>query len=51
MPGFVPDASVTLAWCFEDEATAGTDALLKSLKGDAQENRCCQSELEGRCYA
>jgi predicted nucleic acid-binding protein len=32
MAGFVPDASVALAWCFEDEATAATDALLKSLK-------------------
>ncbi len=36
MPGFVPDASVTLSWCFEDEATAATDALLKSLKADAE---------------
>lgn len=25
----VVDASVTMAWCFEDEATAATDALLE----------------------
>lgn len=31
---FVLDASVTLAWCFEDEATPGTDALLKRLADD-----------------
>lgn len=28
---FVVDASVTLAWCFEDEATAWTDSLLHRL--------------------
>jgi predicted nucleic acid-binding protein len=28
MPGFVADASVTLAWCFSDEATAFTGQLL-----------------------
>lgn len=32
MVGFVPDASVCLTWCFEDEATAWTDALLERLK-------------------
>lgn len=26
--GFVPDASVTLPWCFPDEATAWTESLL-----------------------
>jgi hypothetical protein len=26
--GFVIDASVALAWCFDDEATDGTRALL-----------------------
>jgi len=28
---FVIDASVTMAWCFEDEATRGTDELLGRL--------------------
>ena len=28
MSGFVIDASVALAWCFDDEATAATRALL-----------------------
>src|SRR5579872_5231326 len=32
MAGFVVDASVTLAWCFEDEATAWTDSLLDRLR-------------------
>jgi|SRR5581483_9045254 len=32
MAGFVPDASLTLTWCFEDEATPATDSLLKRLK-------------------
>ncbi len=30
---FVLDASVALAWCFEDEATAYSDAVLESLVG------------------
>ena len=35
MPGFVPDASVTLLWCFDDEATPWTESLLDRLvKGD-----------------
>lgn len=34
MARFVLDASATLAWCFEDEATAWTDALLVRLKSD-----------------
>jgi predicted nucleic acid-binding protein len=29
---FVPDASVTLAWCFEDGVTAWTDSFLYRLK-------------------
>ena len=31
---FVVDASVTLAWCFEDEATPGTEAILELLTED-----------------
>ncbi|MFD4422408.1 type II toxin-antitoxin system VapC family toxin [Agromyces sp. NPDC058484] len=31
---FVLDASVTLAWCFEDEATTESDALLARLRSD-----------------
>jgi predicted nucleic acid-binding protein len=31
---FIVDASTTLAWCFEDEATDVTDAILKLLKRD-----------------
>lgn len=31
---YVLDASVALAWCFEDEATPGTDALLERLTED-----------------
>jgi len=31
MATFVVDASVTLAWCFEDEATVWTDGLLDRL--------------------
>lgn len=31
MPAFVPDASVTLPWCFEDERTSYTEALLDRL--------------------
>jgi len=30
--GFVADASVTLPWCFEDEATPETEALLERLR-------------------
>lgn len=29
---FVVDCSMTMAWCFEDEATPETDAILKRLK-------------------
>ena len=32
---FVIDASVTLAWCFEDEATAETDELLTRLRTES----------------
>lgn len=31
---FVLDSSVALAWCFEDEATPQTDALLEQLADD-----------------
>jgi hypothetical protein len=33
MPGFVPDASATLPWGFEDEATPWTEALLDRILG------------------
>jgi hypothetical protein len=36
METFVVDASVTLPWCFEDEATAWTDGLLDRLRGGDQ---------------
>jgi predicted nucleic acid-binding protein len=32
MATFVADASVTLPWCFQDEATAWTDSLLDRLR-------------------
>ena len=32
MATFIADASVTLPWCFEDEATAWTDSLLDRLR-------------------
>ena len=32
METFVVDASVTLPWCFEDEATVWTDRLLDRLR-------------------
>ena len=28
------DASIALAWCFEDETTAETDGILDRLEGD-----------------
>lgn len=31
---FVVDASTTMAWCFEDEATTETDAILDRLRQD-----------------
>jgi len=31
MSGFIPDASATLPWCFEDEATPWTESLLNRL--------------------
>jgi predicted nucleic acid-binding protein len=31
---FVLDTSVTMAWCFEDEATAETEAVLDRLAGE-----------------
>ena len=33
MRGFVPDASATLPWRFEDEATPWTEALLNRIQG------------------
>lgn len=36
MGAFVIDASVTLSWCFEDEAGVGTDRLLDLLRGGDQ---------------
>jgi predicted nucleic acid-binding protein len=36
MAWFVIDASVTLSWCFEDEANAGADALLERMRGGDQ---------------
>ncbi|HEY3826632.1 MAG TPA: type II toxin-antitoxin system VapC family toxin [Bryobacteraceae bacterium] len=32
MPAFVADASVTLSWCFEEERTPATEALLDRLR-------------------
>lgn len=32
--GLVIDTSVTMAWCFEDEATDATEAVLDSLLQD-----------------
>jgi len=34
-PTFVVDCSVTITWCFEDERTAATDALLDRLSSEA----------------
>lgn len=34
MNGFVLDASVTLAWCFEDEASKMTDEILERLSSE-----------------
>ena len=34
MTDFVVDASVTMAWCFEDEATPFTEAVLHRLSSD-----------------
>jgi hypothetical protein len=33
MPGFVADASATLPWCFAEEATPATEALLDRAQG------------------
>lgn len=33
MPGFIPDASATLPWRFEDEATPWTESLLERILG------------------
>ncbi len=37
MRAFVIDASVALAWCFDDEATAATRALLDRFEGEHAE--------------
>ena len=37
MSGFVIDASVAFAWCFDDEATAGTRALLDRFEDEQAE--------------
>lgn len=37
MRGFVIDASVALAWCFDDEATAATRALLDRFEQEEAE--------------
>lgn len=37
MSGFVIDASVALAWCFDDEATAATRALLDRFADESAE--------------
>ena len=36
MAGFIPDASAALPWCFEDEASQWTEALLNRLAGGEQ---------------
>ncbi|MFQ5774095.1 MAG: type II toxin-antitoxin system VapC family toxin [Kiloniellaceae bacterium] len=35
MTAFVLDCSIAVTWCFEDEATPATDALLDRLGGEA----------------
>lgn len=35
MASFVADASVALAWCFEDETSGWTDAILERLRRDS----------------
>jgi len=39
MAAFVIDASPTLPWCFADEATQATNALLTRLRAGAAINR------------
>lgn len=34
-PAFVLDASIAMAWCFEDEATPATDQLLERMRVEA----------------
>ncbi len=36
MATFVADASITLPWCFEDEATVCTESMLDRLRGGNQ---------------
>lgn len=35
IPSFIVDSSVALAWCFEDESTPATRALLGRMASDA----------------
>ena len=46
MPGFVPDASATLPWRFEDEATPWTDELA-DLPGSHAPAPACDQESIG----
>ena len=58
MSGFVIDASVALAWCFDDEATEATRALLDRFEDERVEvpslwhlelaNALAMSERKGR---
>jgi predicted nucleic acid-binding protein len=58
MSGFVIDASIALAWCFDDEATAATSALLDRFEDEHAEvpslwhlelaNALALSERKGR---
>jgi predicted nucleic acid-binding protein len=58
MTGFVIDASIALAWCFDDEATAATSALLDRFEDEHAEvpslwhlelaNALALSERKGR---
>ena len=34
MTGFVLDCSIAMTWCFEDEATSATDALLERVRDE-----------------
>ena len=36
MSAFIPDASVSMAWCFEDETNAYSESLLARLEADEE---------------